>query len=46
MVLEPHTARGNISRNIKEIVDWITGMIEYLRENNLTRAEPRKAAVD
>jgi len=46
MVLAPHTARGNIPRNIEEIVDWITGMIEYMCENDLTRAEPRKAAVD
>jgi cation diffusion facilitator CzcD-associated flavoprotein CzcO len=46
MVLGPHTARGNIPRNIEEVVDWVTGMIKYMRENNLTRAEPRQAAVD
>ncbi|MGY8935123.1 MAG: hypothetical protein ACKVG6_03350 [Alphaproteobacteria bacterium] len=35
-----------LSSGPEEIVDWITGMIEYMRENNLTRAKPRKTAVD
>ena len=46
MVLGPHTARGNIPRNIEDVVEWNTGMIRYMREHNLTRAEPRKEAVD
>jgi cation diffusion facilitator CzcD-associated flavoprotein CzcO len=46
MVLGPHTARGNIPRNIEEIVDWITGLIKYMRAHNLARVEPREAAVD
>lgn len=46
MILGPHTARGNIPRNIEEVVDWNTGFIRYMKENKLTRVEPRKAAVD
>ena len=46
MILGPHTARGNIPRNIEEVVDWNTGLIRYMKENKLTRVEPRKAAVD
>ena len=34
-----------IPRNIEEIVDWLTGLIEYMREHNLTRVEPRPEAV-
>ncbi len=46
MVLGPHTARGNIPRNIEELVDWVTGMIRFMRENGHTRAEPRPEAVE
>ena len=46
MVLGPHTARGNIPRNIEELVDWVTGMIRFMREQGHTRAEPRTEAVD
>jgi cation diffusion facilitator CzcD-associated flavoprotein CzcO len=46
MVLGPHTARGNIPRNIEEIVDWVTGLVKFMRAHDLTRVEPRKAAVD
>jgi cation diffusion facilitator CzcD-associated flavoprotein CzcO len=46
MVLGPHTARGNIPRNIEEIVDWITGLIRYMRRHGLVRVEPRPEAVD
>jgi cation diffusion facilitator CzcD-associated flavoprotein CzcO len=46
MVLGPHTARGNIPRNIEEIVDWVTGLIKHMRQHNLTRVEPREAAVN
>ena len=46
MVLGPHTARGNIPRNIEQIVDWLTGLIAYMRTHNLTRVEPRSEAVD
>jgi cation diffusion facilitator CzcD-associated flavoprotein CzcO len=46
MVLGPHTARGNIPRNIEEIVDWNTGLIRHMWENGLSRVEPRTDAVD
>ncbi|WP_188899630.1 flavin-containing monooxygenase [Caldovatus sediminis] len=45
MVLGPHTARGNIPRNIEEIVDWLTGLIRHMRAHGLTRVEPRPEAV-
>ncbi|MFZ5780015.1 MAG: flavin-containing monooxygenase [Pseudomonadota bacterium] len=46
MVLGPHTARGNIPRNIEEIVDWITGLIRHMRAHGLVRVEPRPEAVE
>ena len=46
MVLGPHTARGNIPRNIEEIVDWITGLIRHMRRHGLGRVEPRAEAVE
>jgi cation diffusion facilitator CzcD-associated flavoprotein CzcO len=46
MVLGPHTARGNIPRNIEQIVDWLTGLVKHMRENGLARVEPRPEAVD
>lgn len=46
MVLGPHTARGNIPRNIEEVVDWQTGLIKHMRDNDLQRVEPRSDAVD
>jgi cation diffusion facilitator CzcD-associated flavoprotein CzcO len=46
MVLGPHTARGNIPRNIEEIVDWLTGLVRHMRERRLTRVEPRSDAVE
>ncbi|HEY8289809.1 MAG TPA: NAD(P)/FAD-dependent oxidoreductase, partial [Acetobacteraceae bacterium] len=46
MVLGPHTARGNIPRNIEEIVDWLTGMIKHMRERDLSLVRPRSEAVD
>ena len=46
MVLGPHTARGNIPRNIEEIVDWLTGLVAYMQANGLRRVETRTAEVD
>jgi len=46
MVLGPHTARGNIPRSIEDVVEWNTGLIRYMREQNLIRTEPHKEAVD
>jgi len=45
MVLGPHTARGNIPRNIEELVDWITDLVRFMRDNRLSRVEPREAEV-
>jgi cation diffusion facilitator CzcD-associated flavoprotein CzcO len=45
MVLGPHTARGNIPRNIEEIVDWLTGLVRHMRAQGLRRVEPRPEAV-
>jgi cation diffusion facilitator CzcD-associated flavoprotein CzcO len=45
MVLGPHTARGNIPRNIEEIVDWITGLVRHMRGHGHTRVEARAEAV-
>jgi cation diffusion facilitator CzcD-associated flavoprotein CzcO len=45
MVLGPHTARGNIPRNIEEIVDWLAGLVRHMREKGLTRVEPRAEPV-
>ena len=46
MILGPHTARGNIPRNIEEVVEWQTGLIKHMRDHGLTRAEPRPEAVE
>jgi len=45
-ILGPHTARGNIPRNIEEIVDWVTGLVKHMWDHDLTRVEPRTEAVD
>jgi hypothetical protein len=45
MVLGPHTARGNIPRNIEEIVDWLTGLVKHMRDHGLQRVEARPEAV-
>jgi cation diffusion facilitator CzcD-associated flavoprotein CzcO len=41
MVLGPHTARGNIPRNIEMIVDFNIGIIRHMREHGYTRVEAR-----
>jgi hypothetical protein len=38
MVMGPHTALGNIPRSIEYNVEWVTGVIQHLRDNGLTRA--------
>ena len=45
MILGPHTARGNIPRNIEELVDWVTGILKFMQENGHTRCEPKHEAV-
>jgi cation diffusion facilitator CzcD-associated flavoprotein CzcO len=46
MILGPHTARGNIPRNIEEVVDWQTGLIKHMLDHDLKRVEPRSEKVD
>jgi cation diffusion facilitator CzcD-associated flavoprotein CzcO len=46
MVLGPHTARGNIPRNIEEIVDWLTGLLAHMQTHGLRRVETRRTEVD
>ena len=45
MVLGPHTARGNIPRNIEELVDWVTDLVKFMRDNGLSRVETREHEV-
>ena len=45
MVVGPHTALGNIPRSIEYNVEWVTGLIGYMREHDLTRADARPEAV-
>ncbi len=45
MLMGPHTALGNIPRSIEYNVDWVTGLIRYMRDRNLTRADARPEAV-
>ena len=46
MLVGPHTALGNIPRSIEYNVDWVAGLILYMRERNLTRADARPEAVE
>jgi cation diffusion facilitator CzcD-associated flavoprotein CzcO len=45
MLMGPHTALGNIPRSIEYNVEWVTDLIRYMREHNLTRADARPEAV-
>ena len=45
MVMGPHTALGNIPRSIEYNVEWVTGIIRYMRDHGLTRAECRPEGV-
>ncbi len=39
MLMGPHTAFGNIPRSIEYNVDWVTGLIRYAGQHQLTRLE-------
>jgi len=39
MLMGPHTALGNIPRSIEYSVDWVTGLIRFATEQQLTRLE-------
>jgi cation diffusion facilitator CzcD-associated flavoprotein CzcO len=45
MLMGPHTALGNIPRSIEYNVEWVTGVVRYAREHNLTRVEATAAGV-
>jgi cation diffusion facilitator CzcD-associated flavoprotein CzcO len=45
MLMGPHTALGNIPRSIEYNVDWVTGLIRYMQEHKLSRADVRPEAV-
>jgi cation diffusion facilitator CzcD-associated flavoprotein CzcO len=45
MLMGPHTALGNIPRSIEYSVDWVTGLIRFAGESNLTRLEATPAGV-
>jgi cation diffusion facilitator CzcD-associated flavoprotein CzcO len=45
MLVGPHTALGNIPRSIEYNVEWVTGLIGYMRAHNLTRADARPESV-
>ena len=46
MLMGPHTALGNIPRSIEYSVDWVTGLMRFARDKNLTRMEATAAGVD
>ncbi len=46
MVMGPHTALGNIPRSIEFSVDWLTGVMRYVRDHKLTRLEATGEAED
>jgi cation diffusion facilitator CzcD-associated flavoprotein CzcO len=45
MLMGPHTALGNIPRSIEYNVDWVTGLIRFAREADLTRVEATATGV-
>jgi len=45
MLVGPHTALGNIPRSIEYNVDWVSGLIRYMGDRELTRANVRPEAV-
>jgi cation diffusion facilitator CzcD-associated flavoprotein CzcO len=45
MLMGPHTALGNIPRSIEYNVEWVTGLITYMREHDLSFADARPEGV-
>jgi hypothetical protein len=46
MLMGPHTALGNIPRSIEYSVAWVTDLVRFARDNELTRLEATVAGVD
>jgi cation diffusion facilitator CzcD-associated flavoprotein CzcO len=45
MVMGPHSKIGNYPRTIEFDVEWVSELIDYARENGVTRIEPSYEAV-
>ncbi|MEO8716330.1 MAG: NAD(P)/FAD-dependent oxidoreductase [Acetobacteraceae bacterium] len=45
MLMGPHTALGNIPRSIEYNVEWVTGLVRFARERDLTRVAATAAGV-
>jgi cation diffusion facilitator CzcD-associated flavoprotein CzcO len=45
MLMGPHTALGNIPRSIEYNVDWVTGLLRYAKQTDLTRVEATPSGV-
>ena len=45
MLMGPHTALGNIPRSIEYSVEWVTDLVRYARDHDLTRVEATEAGV-
>jgi cation diffusion facilitator CzcD-associated flavoprotein CzcO len=45
MVMGPHTALGNIPRSIEYNVDWVTRLIEHMRQRGLACADATPEAI-
>ncbi len=45
MLMGPHTALGNIPRSIEYNVEWVTALIRYARDHQLSRVEATEAGV-
>ena len=45
MLVGPHVALGNIPRSIEYNVQWVTGLLKYMKERDLTLAAPKPEAV-
>jgi cation diffusion facilitator CzcD-associated flavoprotein CzcO len=45
MLMGPHTALGNIPRSIEYSVEWVTGLMRYARDHQISRVEATAAGV-
>jgi cation diffusion facilitator CzcD-associated flavoprotein CzcO len=45
MLMGPHTALGNIPRSIEYNVEWVSGILGWMRDRGLVLAEATEAAV-
>jgi cation diffusion facilitator CzcD-associated flavoprotein CzcO len=45
MLVGPHTALGNIPRSIEYNVDWVTRLIEHMRQHNIARVDAKPESV-